>query len=864
MAKSLSLLALLALLLAGCADIGATTTRAAPTPTPARIASATSQAGSPAPHQETDGALATASRLEQAAYLHRIGNYPEEQRLLLALLTDSGATGAQQQERSVILYRLVLAYLADEQPEPALDALERLLPLTDSLPREDPRRVQSVFLRAEALAGLGRSEEAVATYGTFLEQRPQATGPVEEIIADVWLAAGELPRAANALRRASPEATNNSEKAGLLGRLATTFEADERWSDAATAYDEILSFSVWPAYRASILYRAGAAYAAADQEETAISRWRQALDEAPASNGAYQSLVQLVNREIPVDLLLQGEINLAAAAYLPAIDAFERVLLDAFERFLSESPPYDDRAGQAWLGLGRAHLGLEQWDEALRALNQVLGWYPTCVCFGDAWLARARLEIARDAPGAGRRIYRAFVREHPDDPLAPEALWRSALSSLDADSRPAAEGMADLFDEAVADLLTLATVFPHSERAPDGLLKLGLEAFARGRYPQAAGILDRLLADYPDAHPDAARYWLGRARHAQGETDAARSLWQALVARDPETFYGVLAGLALSGDDEPGQDLFHRQRMVHVAGAAAPPPDDDGSRAFAESWLSAWVWWPPSRGNQYDAPNREARALSGSWPASGSLGKLPQTIADDPDLIGGELLLALGRRAEGLKLLEQVYRRYRDDSAALYPLMLHFDELEANQLSIRAAWYLIQRSPARRTADAPLFLQQVAYPRHFPHLVEQEATARDIVPLLFHSLVFQESLFEPAARSYAGARGLAQIMPSTGAEIAERLDHPDYHTGLLNRPLVNIRFGTFYLRWVRDYVHDNTAAALSGYNAGPGNARKWLDRRDRTPPDDALFIEFIPYSETSRYLRRILTHYYHYARIYTR
>lgn len=183
---------------------------------------------------------------------------------------------------------------------------------------------------------------------------------------------------------------------------------------------------------------------------------------------------------------------------------------------------------------------------------------------------------------------------------------------------------------------------------------------ARGRYLQAASLLDHLLAGYPDVHPDATRYWLGRARYTQGETDVARSLWQALVARDLETFYGVLAGLALSGHDEPGRDLFHRQRMGPVAGATVPlPDDDDGSCVFAESWLSAWVWLPPSRGNQYDAPNREARALSGSWPASGSLGKLPQTVANDPDLTDSALLLALGRRAEGLKLLEQVYRRFR-------------------------------------------------------------------------------------------------------------------------------------------------------------------------------------------------------------
>ena len=846
---SFPFLALLVLLLVGHGDRRAVAAAASPT-----------HAG-PAPHLETDEVSAAASRLEQAAYLHRIGNYTEEQRLLLALLTGSEAAIARQQETSrapleqeriAILYRLALSYLADEQPAPALDALEQFRLQAGSLPLEDPRRVNSVFLRAEALAGLGRSAEAVAAYDTFLEQSPQVTGAVKEIIADVWLAAGELPRAAHALRRAAHEATGTWEKARLLERLTAVFESDERWHDAAAACDEILGFSVWPAYRASILYRAGTAYAAADEEETAVSRWQLALDEAPASNAAYQSLMQLLNREIAVDLLLQAEINLSAAAYLPAINAFERFL---------EEAPHDDRAGQAWLGLGRAHMGLEQWEEAGRALNEVLDRYPNCACFGEAWLARAGLAAAQGSSAAARRIYRAFATEHPDDPLAPEALWRSALASIDADEQPAANATADPFDEAVADLLTLADAFPHSERAPDGLLRLGIDAFARNRYPQAAGSLDRLLADYPDAQPGAARYWLGRTRYDQGETGAARALWQALAAQAPETFYGLLAGLALSGHDGPGQNIV--RRVGAVAGAAAPAlADDDGSRAFAENWLAAWVWLPPGS-NQYDAPHQETGTPSGSRPAPESLRRLPQTLANDPDLTGGALLLQLGRRAQGLKLLEQVYQRYRGDLAALYPLMLHFDALGANRLSIRAAWYLILRSPTRGMADAPLFLQQAVYHRHFPRLVEREAGAYDIDPLLLYSLIFQESLFEPSARSYAGAQGLAQIIPSTGAEIAERLNYPNYHTGLLNRPFVNVRFGAFYLRWVQDYLRDSAVAALVGYNAGPGNAGNWLQEQDRTPLDDALFIQSVPYTETRRYLRRILIHYYHYSRLYS-
>lgn len=190
---------------------------------------------------------------------------------------------------------------------------------------------------------------------------------------------------------------------------------------------------------------------------------------------------------------------------------------------------------------------------------------------------------------------------------------------------------------------------------------------------------------------------------------------------------------------------------------------------------------------------------------------------------------------------------------------MRLTELGANRLTISGTEHLIFRSPAQGVEEAPLFLQRMAYPRHFSRLVEEEASGFGIDPLLFYSLIRQESLFEPGARSFAAAQGLAQIIPSTGAEIAGRLNYPNYRNELLYRPFVNVRFGAFYLRWVRDFANDSTAAALAGYNAGPGNAKNWLTR---TAPDEALFVELIPLGEPRLYVQRILSHYYHYLRLY--
>ncbi len=820
------------------------------TPAPAE----TPQPANSGPRQRaTVEAFAAASPLQQAAWLHEDGDYSAAQRLLQTLLADPQSTLAQRQEAR---FQLALSFLADEQPVSAFTVLEQLSPQAGSLEADDPRRGHTVFLRAETLARLGRNAEAAAAYEAFLQQHPQVASVVEERIADAWLAAGDWPQAANALRRAANHAGRMWERVRLLDRLAGVLEGNGRWEQAAAIYDEILAatepgeevrsrddaefdaiigYRVWRIHRAGYMYRAGIAYSTAGDEEAAIARWRLALEEDPDSNSAYQALIQLVNRDVPVDLFVRGQIDVFAEAYFPAVSAFER--------FLQESPQ-DERAGQAWLGLGRAHMGLGQWDAAIRALEQVMNWYPACDCFGDAWLTRARLANAQGSPEAARRVYRTFARDHADDPLAPEALWLSALSAirtdrtLDIDSGSHSEATVEFLVEAVADLLMLVDSFPDSARAPDALAVLGIGAFTYGQFGMAVNGFERLLADYPGVRSGTATYWLGRARYTLGEEEAARALWQSLAAEEPETYYGVLAGLELARQGHPGQDLIPRMDAV----AAAVLPGDDGSRGFAENWLK-------TRHDGFDTVD------------AGSSGKpgLPQAVAEDPALVGGALLLQLDLRAEGLKLLELGYWRYRDDPAALFALMQHFEELGANRLSISAAYRLIQVSQARHTADVPLFIQSFAYPRHYSRLVEKEATDFDIDPLLLYSLILQESLFEPPARSFAGAHGLTQIMPTTGAEIAQRLGYPNYATGLLNRPFVNVRFGAYYLRWVQDYARENPVAALAGYNAGPGNARTWFDR---SAPDEALFIERIPYSETRLYLQRILTHYAHYLRIY--
>jgi soluble lytic murein transglycosylase-like protein len=86
------------------------------------------------------------------------------------------------------------------------------------------------------------------------------------------------------------------------------------------------------------------------------------------------------------------------------------------------------------------------------------------------------------------------------------------------------------------------------------------------------------------------------------------------------------------------------------------------------------------------------------------------------------------------------------------------------------------------------------------------ANANDISPYLLEAVVWQESRWNPAARSRAGAIGLAQLMPGTARDLG--VDPND--------PLQNLSGGARYLRQQLNRFDGNVEKALAAYNAGPG------------------------------------------------
>ncbi len=201
-----------------------------------------------------------------------------------------------------------------------------------------------------------------------------------------------------------------------------------------------------------------------------------------------------------------------------------------------------------------------------------------------------------------------------------------------------------------------------------------------------------------------------------------------------------------------------------------------------------------------------------------------------------------------------------DDALTQYRLALYFRDVGLYRSSIIAATALWQLSPAADVGQLPLFIGCLIYPMYYSDLVEQEAAANGLSPLYVYSLMRQESLFEGFATSSAAAQGLMQVIPPTGAAIAEALDWPpDYQSQDLYRPMVSVRFGVWYLAQQKERFDGNLFAALAAYNGGPGNAVGWMEAADG---DTDLFVELVGFGETQNYIRLIREYYAAYRWLY--
>ncbi len=151
------------------------------------------------------------------------------------------------------------------------------------------------------------------------------------------------------------------------------------------------------------------------------------------------------------------------------------------------------------------------------------------------------------------------------------------------------------------------------------------------------------------------------------------------------------------------------------------------------------------------------------------------------------------------------------------------------------------------------------YPVEYQEFVESFADEYGLDRYLVYSVIKVESNFDPDATSNVGAKGLMQLMDKTAAECNVKGEFGYNIPEDLYEPGKNIRLGCYYLSSLMDTYND-MELAVTAYNGGTGNVKKWL--KDEKLSDGEGGLSDIPYSETKRYVEKVTKTYEIYNRLY--
>ncbi len=162
-------------------------------------------------------------------------------------------------------------------------------------------------------------------------------------------------------------------------------------------------------------------------------------------------------------------------------------------------------------------------------------------------------------------------------------------------------------------------------------------------------------------------------------------------------------------------------------------------------------------------------------------------------------------------------------------------------------------------APDPLSPEGLSYPLAYPATATRAAAEAGVHPHLLLAVAHTESHFDPKGYSPWEARGLMQFIPATGRSVAARLGLDGFEPEDLFDPSVALRLGARHLRDLLDRFDGNVVAAVAAYNGGAAAVERWLAKRPDAPVD--AFVEAIPYRETRRYVKKVITALDAYARL---
>ncbi|WP_222597860.1 lytic transglycosylase domain-containing protein [Euhalothece natronophila] len=486
---------------------------------------------------------------------------------------------------------------------------------------------------------------------------------------------------------------------------------------------------------------------------------------------------------------------------------------------------------------------VEEYEEQLTPED----WEVIAEGYWDTWEYQKAAEAYANAPETPRNMYRhARGLQVSGETESAKDIYQQ-LSSRFPEAEETGLGLRNLAsmvsrEEALSYLEEVINEFP--KQAPNALISKANLLEAAGESQAAQEARQILLEDYSDSnqvaeyrwemaeeeadegnlseainwgeaitrenpsHSNApkASFWVGKWLQQQGDMEAANTAWEDTLSQFPTSYYAWRSAVHLGLPVGDFSNVRNLEPEVIKPNSRARLPA--GSDAFKELYQLgqdevAWRLWQGEIGNQ-------------------------SSLSIAEQFTKGALQQRQGEYLQGINQITSL--RDRDDEKDLEK----WQSLREEEIY----WHYL-------------------FPFPYNDSIIQWSEEREVNPLLTISLIRQESRFEKDIGSVVGARGLMQLMPTTGEWVAEQINLNDYS---LTDPDQNIQLGTWYLAFTHRQHNNNSMLAMASYNAGSGNVTNWIDRFGLEDEDE--FVRQIPFPETKGYVEAVFSNYWNYLRLY--
>ncbi len=362
--------------------------------------------------------------------------------------------------------------------------------------------------------------------------------------------------------------------------------------------------------------------------------------------------------------------------------------------------------------------------------------------------------------------------------------------------------------------------YPKGDMAPDAQWYLFHDAFASGKYTTAIKMAEKFTPVGDEYSLGRLPYFLARAKQMTAKNkESVIQAYEKVIQDYPLTYYSLLSA----------------QRLAEIS----PIKSFDHCKG--------------------KTPAKNAKQRCKVWNV-GDFGKIKLS-----EKLRQNLFYRKGKTLTTLGLLEDAriaFKTLRKSASKkdLWGLAMILDSADV---------FSISHDIARRRTGT----WENVFPRHQTHqrwkisypkpYLKQVSTFTKKVNLeneIVYAIMREESGYNPQIRSWAGARGLLQLMPSTAKVIASKSGINRSKANRLLEPENAIEIGTAYMDELSSQTVGHPAFIIAGYNGGWGNLSRWLKNTKTNDLD--LFVEEIPYGQTRNYTKRVLRSYWAYKIIY--